>query len=334
MKKVLQNNILIIEGRKTLPPLLIDQIMQFDFKQIYSISPEHALERISDKRINFIFYRIEELFGENEKVINNILIFFPGIPVVLVSRKNEPEMMRRAIKLGVHDFLQEPFELDEIPAVIARNIERQKITIQNLQKKQNEMLLKAIEALITAMEAKDRYTSGHSKRVVEYAIMMAKKIDLNPTDRFLLQLSAALHDIGKIGLPDEILNKASSLRDIEYNIVREHPLIGSKIVSKIDELKDVSRIIKHHHERYDGTGYPDKLKGKKIPLLSRILTIVDAYESLVSDRVYRKRIKHDQAINELQRGAGTHFDPELVKVFIKEINLDTIRKNEEARIRY
>jgi putative nucleotidyltransferase with HDIG domain len=241
--------------------------------------------------------------------------------------------MRMAIRSGSYDFLHEPFELFEIPPLIARNIERKQVNRINILKKRSEVLMKAIKALITAMEAKDKSTSGHSMRVVHYAIKMADRLNLSQEDHFVLQLSAALHDIGKIGMPDNILKKSASLEEMEYVYVKEHPVIGSKIVGTIDDLKEVAAIIKHHHERFDGTGYPDGLKGDVIPLFSRILAIIDAFESLVSDRIYRKSIGWESAIDILRKNSGSQFDPELLKIFLEVLkNKDTILKEEELNL--
>ena len=270
-------------------------------------------------QFDIIFYKQKEFNEENLQLITQIQNLFLEIPIILVSKLITPDHMRLAIRAGSYDFLHEPFELHEIPSLIARNIERKQITRINILKKQSKILMKAIKALIAAMEAKDEYTSGHSLRVVKYAMLLADKLNLSQEDRFFLQLSAALHDIGKIGMPDEILKKSATLKEMEFLYMKEHPVIGSKIVSEIDDLKEVAAVIKHHHERYDGAGYPDGLKGEVIPLFARILAIVDAYESLVSDRIYRKSIDIDDAVKILRHNAGTQFDPGLVGLFIEEL---------------
>lgn len=332
MEDVLNSKILIIEGRHTSPPLMIDQLRPYRFTEVLSIPPEHALERLNGKLFDIVFYRLEFVNGENEQIIKNIKIHFPDIPLVMVSKNTSPAIMRRSIRLGVFDYLEEPFEISEIPGLIARNLERKLVTDHHVLKKQSEVLMKAIKALIAAMEAKDRSTSGHSMRVVQYAMMMTKKLNLSHDEKFVLQLAAALHDIGKIGMPDDILKKATSLKDIEYHRVREHPVIGSRIVGEIDDLSEVAEVIKHHHERFDGTGYPGQLKGTEIPLFSRLLAIVDAYESLINDRIYRKAVDREEAIAELRRSSGTQFDPELLELFIEEISKEKKPEPEPALV--
>ena len=325
MDKILENKILIIENYKEENCDFKEKLNQLNFKSIICTTPEQALEHIREKQFNIIFYRQKEFNKENIQLVSQIQNLFLEIPIILVSKQITPDHMRLAIRAGSYDFLHEPFELHEIPSLIARNAEWKQITRINILKKQSEILMKAIKSLIAAMEAKDEYTSGHSLRVVKYAMMLADKLDLSQEDRFFLQLSAALHDIGKIGMPDDILKKSASLKEIEFVHMKEHPVIGSKIVSEIDDLNEVASVIKHHHERYDGAGYPDGLKGEVIPLFSRILSIVDAYESLVSDRIYRKSIDMDDAVKILRHNAGTQFDPSLVDLFVEELkkqNLD------------
>ncbi|NIV14296.1 MAG: HD domain-containing protein [Aliifodinibius sp.] len=171
-----------------------------------------------------------------------------------------------------------------------------------------------------ALDAKDRYSSGHSQRVVKLSMLMAEELKLNEEDRYTLQLAAFLHDIGKIGMPDSILKKADSLEDYELRKAKDHPIIGSKIIGEIEELTDVASIVRHHHERFDGSGYPDGLQGEAIPFFSRILAILDAYEALVSDRIYRKAVDINQALLEIKNNSGKQFDPFLVDVFLRVIH--------------
>ena len=329
MDRILENKILIIENYNQSDCNLKEKLQELNFSSITCTTKEQALEHIREKRFDIIFYKQKEFNAENIKLVTKIQNLFLEIPIILVSKKITPDHMRLAIRAGSYDFLHEPFELYEIPSLIARNVERKQITRINILKKQSAILMKAIKALIAAMEAKDEYTSGHSMRVVKYAMMLGDKLNLSQEDRFFLQLSAALHDIGKIGMPDDILKKSASLKEMEFVYMKEHPVIGSKIVSKIDDLKEVAAVIKHHHERYDGTGYPDGLKGEVIPLFARILAIVDAYESLVSDRIYRKSIDMDDAVKILNHNAGTQFDPNLVDLFVEEIKKKHIDLSEQ-----
>lgn len=177
-----------------------------------------------------------------------------------------------------------------------------------------------IQALVGALEMKDTYTQGHAKRVTEYTLSIGKKLKLNEVEMRDLYLGAILHDIGKIGTDDEVLNKPESLNLREETLVREHPLKGTLFIVGIENLSHIVPTILHHHERWDGTGYPGRLKGEQIPLHARIVCIADAFDAMHSARSYRPALDKDICIKELLKQRGTHFDPFLVDVFIECLN--------------
>jgi diguanylate cyclase (GGDEF)-like protein/putative nucleotidyltransferase with HDIG domain len=176
--------------------------------------------------------------------------------------------------------------------------------------------LSAVYALVSAVEAKDPYTYGHSKKVNAYAVALAEAIGLSPDDVFKVSTAALLHDIGKIGIPDKVLNKKGKLNAEEWNAVKTHPKLGATIIGSIPTLVPCVRIILHHHERWDGGGYPDGIKGEDIPIEARILAIADSFEAMSSARPYRPALSHEEIMKELRQGAGLQFDPKLVEVFI------------------
>jgi len=178
-----------------------------------------------------------------------------------------------------------------------------------------QSFLDTIEALIQAIEAKDPYTSGHSRMVTKYSLEIAKYLELSPKQVEMIKFCGLLHDIGKIGIKDTLLNKPSTLSREEYEVIKKHPVIGKKIIEKVEFLKEGLPLIYHHHERYDGKGYPDGLKGEEIPLLARILSVADAFDAMVSNRPYRKALSVEEAIGELKKNAGTQFDPLIVQIF-------------------
>ena len=181
-------------------------------------------------------------------------------------------------------------------------------------------LITSIKTLISVINAKDRYTYGHVERVVTYVKMFANEIILNDFDKKTLIYSAYMHDIGKVNVPEVVLNKKTPLNEEEWQMIRQHPQNGVEIVNKVDSLANTAPIIKHHHERYDGKGYPSGLKGDEIPYLSRMLTIVDSFDAMTFTRPYRPAMSFSKAIDELKKCSGEQFDPHLTKVFIKIIN--------------
>ncbi|HZK55187.1 MAG TPA: HD domain-containing phosphohydrolase [Desulfosporosinus sp.] len=182
-----------------------------------------------------------------------------------------------------------------------------------------ENYLNTVEALVQALEAKDTYTSGHSERVGKLAVAMAEEINMNEDKIESLRYAAVLHDVGKIGVSEIILNKEGALLDTEWNAIRSHPVIGQTIIKGIKFLFNIGEVVRHHHEHYDGQGYPDGIRGEEIPLESRIISVADTYDAITSDRSYRKGRTHDQAIAELKRVAGSQLDPKLVEVFCKVV---------------
>ena len=186
--------------------------------------------------------------------------------------------------------------------------------------------LESVANMLNNINMKDKYTYGHSERVVIYAKKFATYLQMKDKDKKELLLGAYLHDIGKLEISKELLTKREKLSESEFNILRQHPTLGSDLVSSIKEFADVIPLIKYHHEKYDGTGYPSKLKGDDIPYLARILTIIDSFDAMTSKRPYNIRKDYKQAIGELEKCAGSHFDPELVYKFIEMLQNDMLDK--------
>lgn len=175
--------------------------------------------------------------------------------------------------------------------------------------------LNTVEALVQALEAKDTYTSGHSARVGKLAVTIAEELEMSDDQIESLKYAAVLHDVGKIGVSEIILNKEGKLLDSEWEAIRSHPVMGQTIIKSIKFLFDIGQVVRHHHERFDGNGYPDGIKGLEIPLESRIIAVADTYDAITSDRSYRKGSTHDEAIAELNRVAGSQLDPKIVEIF-------------------
>lgn len=186
----------------------------------------------------------------------------------------------------------------------------------------------AIEALSSAVDAKDHYTRGHSDAVTRYSVALAEKLGLSDNDRENVKAAALLHDIGKIGTPDSILQKPGPLKMDEWQVIEDHPMIGSQILEKVQQMGSIVPGVRHHHERYDGLGYPNGLAGKNIPLLARIISLADSYDAMVSDRTYRKALSPEEALAEIKRCSGTQFDPELVDMFVDAVQADLDQQKE------
>lgn len=186
-------------------------------------------------------------------------------------------------------------------------------------KELENLFIELIIAMVNALDAKSPWTKGHSERVTNYALEIAKEMGLEDEYFEHLRLCGMLHDIGKIGIYDGVLDKPDRLTDEEFELVKTHPAKGVEILSHIKQLSNIIPGILHHHERYDGKGYPEGLMGEDIPLCARILAVADSYDSMTADRPYRPAPGKEYAISELKRCSGTQFDPEVVEAFLKVI---------------
>jgi response regulator RpfG family c-di-GMP phosphodiesterase len=182
--------------------------------------------------------------------------------------------------------------------------------------------LSTVKALVSIIEAKDTYTKGHTERVADYAIALGKKMSLTKDDIRDLAFGAVLHDIGKLVVYERILNKPGSLNEAEWEVLKEHPVIGANIIANMDFLSGTSSLVRHHHEQYDGTGYPDGLKADSIPLGARIIAVADSFDAMTTDRSYRKALSRKVALDTLRSKAGSQFDPTVVDRFIELIEVD------------
>jgi HD-GYP domain-containing protein (c-di-GMP phosphodiesterase class II) len=236
---------------------------------------------------------------------------------VLLTGHTDVELARDSLQRGASDFVTKPVNIRELPILVERNLTRRRLEVARLQEREAQVLFAAIKALASAVDAKDRYTARHSRVVTRLALLLADAIHLSSEERSVLELSAWMHDVGKIGVPDSILTKPGSLTKEEFAVMMVHPVKGGEIVGEIEELGRVADVIRHHHERVDGSGYPDGLRGEAIPLASRIILIADAFEAMTADRSYRHGFGREAALRELREHSGTQFDADLVSAFVR-----------------
>ncbi len=245
------------------------------------------------------------------------------IPIIFLTADSTAETESECLKLGADDFVAKPFVPEVMKSRIARLIELKTLRYDlesRLEEKTRELekvTLNSIMMIAKAIEAKDEYTCGHSTRVAQCAEELAKRLGWDENECLNLRYVALLHDIGKIGVPDSVLNKPSRLTDEEFAIIKKHPVTGGNILKDIKILPYADEGALYHHERYDGKGYPHGLKGEEIPLYARLICIADSYDAMTSNRVYRRKLSNDYVISEFERCAGSQFDPELAKVFVE-----------------
>ncbi len=254
------------------------------------------------------------------------------IPVIFLTADRSAETEIECFRVGACDYISKPFE----PKIM---LSRTKSTIEldgyrkdlqrRLDEKTKEMERITIQAIMTVantVDAKDDYTKGHSMRVAAYAELLAQRLGWSEEEIQNIYYVAMLHDVGKIGVPDAVLNKPFKLSDVEFRLIKGHTLMGAEILNDFKMFPNVSVGAKYHHERYDGKGYPEGLKGESIPLVARVIGLVDSYDAMTSNRVYRRRLNDDVVMKELERGKGSQWDPELVDIFVELIREGALEK--------
>ena len=278
-----------------------------------------------------------------DQVVEEIRKFNKELYILLLTgHKDLAPPLDTIRRLDIQGYCEKSDRFDQLLLLVESGIKA--ISQMNLIRKINMELkdtyykleqayMESIETLRFTVEAKDTYTRGHSDRVSEYSVLIGKKLELCDEDINTLKVGGLFHDIGKIGVPDSILLKNSKLTDEEYSEIKNHPSIGAHILSNATIFKDALPIVKHHHERYDGTGYPGKLKGEDIPLLARIAAVADSFDAMTSRRTYRDSMDLDFVKAEIEKCKGTQFDPSCADAFLDILN-NEYEKIEEIRNKY
>ena len=250
------------------------------------------------------------------------------VPVIFLTADERNETETKALLAGAKDFIKKPF----VPEVLTLRV-RHMIDLDHLQRnlseeverktRENERLfLHVVSSLASAIDAKDTYTNGHSNRVAEYSREIAKRAGYQGKRLEDVYMMGLLHDVGKIGVPDAVINKPAKLTDEEYDIIKNHPVLGARILGKIKEMPALANGARWHHERYDGKGYPDGLSGRDIPEEARIIAVADSYDAMSSHRSYREPLPQEVIRQEIEKGIGTQFDPKFARIMLEMIEED------------
>jgi putative two-component system response regulator len=235
------------------------------------------------------------------------------IPFIFLTARGERDDVFASKKMGVEDYLVKPVDRQELTATIRSRLDRnQQLMLAQLEQAYQASLI----MLANAIELRDEYTRGHVDRVMNLCVMIAQRMGWSQTQVKALEFGAILHDIGKIYVRENILSKAGPLDHDEWAEMKLHTVVGSELLQSIPYLAQAIPIIRYHHERWDGGGYPDGLAGEAIPLGARIVAVADSFDAMTSARVYQQAVKSEQAVKEIRRGSGTLYDPEVVEAFL------------------
>jgi response regulator RpfG family c-di-GMP phosphodiesterase len=238
----------------------------------------------------------------------------PLTEVILMTGYGTIDSAVSAIKSGAYDYVIKPFKMDALLHTLEKATTHRNLVRENRRLQENS--LNVLRAMVNVLEHRDAYTAGHSRRVTEIAVATAEVFSLSEEEREVLSLAGPIHDLGKIGIEDNILRKPGKLDEDEYDIIKSHPEKGKLIIEPLHFLRETIPIILHHHERHDGSGYPGGLAGEEIPLGARIMSVADAFDAMTSSRAYRAARSSKEAFDELARCRGTQFDPEIVDLFL------------------
>ena len=325
-----KKTILIVDDEESIRGFLHRRLSREGFQCQEASSVNQALDKLRSSPVDLVILDIKMPGKPGTELLPQIKTSYPDTAVVMATAITDTNIAVQCMKQGAYDYLTKPFNLDEVIMSANRALETKRLELENREyqqhleervKEQAEKIrssfLNAIAALAYALEAKDKYTSGHSRRVTQIAIAIAQELGMSPESVNKIQLAGQVHDIGKIGVREFVLNKPGKLTPAEFQHVKSHCEIGERILNPIVDDEDINQMVRHHHECYDGTGYPDGLKGECIPLGARVLAVADTFDAITSSRPYRLAVSVDEALNEIGKCADTQFDPAVVAAFLK-----------------
>lgn len=308
---------------------ILDSLSIFMKRSGYSFvgitDPMEAINRVKNEHFDLMVLDFIMSPIHGDKVVEEIRKFNKDLYILLLTgHKDLAPPLDTIHQLDIQGYCEKSDKFDQLLLLIESGLKSvsQMRTISKMNEDLQKAYMDSIEILRHTVEAKDPYTKGHSDRVSEYAVLLGKKLNLPDEDIEKLRIGGLFHDIGKIGIPDSILLKESTLTDEEYSKIKEHPIIGYNMLQHATMFKNILDIVKHHHEKFNGTGYPDKLAGTNIPYLARITSIVDSFDAMTSRRSYRDSLPMDVVKSEILQNLGSQFDPEIGIVFLDILDND------------
>ncbi len=336
-EEALQKPFVLVVDDNRMNLLVAQKILGDDYSVSIVTSGKAAFEHLEFNRVDMILldlrmpemdgFEFMELMKQNEKLRD--------IPIICLTADDDTASEVKCFELGAVDFIAKPFvaevmrsrigcilELYRLRNQLQNEVEKHTLSLKNHSSKLQRLTTQVFQTLAGTIDAKDKYTNGHSVRVAEYSRMIAVRLNMSPQEQEDIYHIGLLHDIGKIGVPDEIINKTSRLTDEEYAVIKTHPAIGAEILENMSEIPDIVIGAKYHHERYDGRGYPDGLVGENIPFVARIIGVADAYDAMTSNRSYRDVLPQAYVRGEIEKGKGTQFDPIFADMMLRIIDAD------------
>lgn len=313
--------ILVVDDEELIRRTVAKILRKADHEVVLAADGAEAIELAKQESFDMVISDVRMPGIDGVETIRRIKEIQPEIYAIIITGYASEETPVQALKVGVNDYIFKPFEIDTFLHSVHRNLVNLRLTREReaLAKRLREQMMAVIDTLATALEARDPYTHGHSFRVGEYSCWVAEDLGYDPLQLEILRHGGLLHDIGKIAVREEVLNKPGRLTEEEYEHIKIHPTVGYNILRAVPDLEAMLPIVLSHHERIDGNGYPQKMPGMDIPLDARITAIADTFDALTSDRPYRDGMPLEKAIAILESVRGSQLDAELVDIFVAKV---------------
>jgi response regulator RpfG family c-di-GMP phosphodiesterase len=326
---------LVVDDEPRLRQVLMHLMKNDGYSCVEAGNGEEALALLQEHPITLVMSDLRMPKMDGLELLRQVRARWPDVAVVMITAVADVEVAVSCLAIGAMDYLTKPFHLEEVRARVAQALENRRLVIENrgyqesLQEKVavqarrlEELFMASIQSLAEVLELKDPYTRGHSVRVSEYSAVIARELGIEGETLRQIELGGHVHDIGKIGVREEVLNKPGKLTDVEYEHIMTHPVVGWRILAPLlAETPVALNIVRSHHERFDGRGVPDRLAGTAIPLEARIAAAADAFDAMTSDRPYRPDgLSVDDALRDLVRCSGTQFDPTVIDALVRASN--------------
>lgn len=333
-----QNDIILVVDDDRMNLLMAKRMLENKYKVVCVSSGYEAFRFLKETIPDLILLDLHMPEMNGLEIFDQIknMEALKEVPVMFLTADCERETELSIFMAGATDYVQKPFIAEVVIQRIARilelrhyqkslqkEVDRKTEKLKQNNKKIKNLMSQIISTLANAIEVKDQYTRGHSVRVAQYSREIARRMGKSEEAADSIYYIALLHDIGKIGISDEIINKPGRLTDEEYNVIKQHPVLGADILKDITELPDAAVGARWHHERFDGTGYPDGLRGNEIPEAARIIGVADAYDAMSSKRSYRDALSQQTIREEIIKGTGTQFDPAIAGIMLAMMDEDT-----------
>jgi len=322
--------ILVVDDEVSIRKLLHQKLSAEGYQCQEAEGAVQALDKLRNNAIGLVILDIKMPGKSGVALLSEIRAMYPDVAVIMATAIADTNIAIQCMKQGAYDYITKPFNLEEVTLSVDRTLGKRRLELENRDYQQHleqkveaqarrirASFISAVTALVYALEAKDKYTSGHSQRVADMAVATAEELGLPADSIEKIRLAGLIHDIGKIGVKESILGKRSGLTEEEFQNVRYHPEVGEHILTPIVDDKEILMMVRHHHERFDGTGYPDGLRAEKIPLGARILAVADTYDAMTSERPYREAMNVEAAYTEIEQGKGTQFDFRVAGAFLR-----------------